>query len=90
MPADAWRLPERLTLSTVAALHREGLARATGIAAFDVSGVREWDSAGVALIQSLRAEQRRLNAAVAGVIGDTGRYRALCEAHRLADTGLPA
>ncbi len=90
MPAEPWHLPQRLTLATVAALYRAQFARVAQISAFEVSGVREWDSAGVALIQALRAQQRRLGAAIAPVIGDSSRYRALCQAHRLSDTGFKA
>ncbi len=90
MPAETLRLPERLTLATVAALHRKHAPNAASIAAFDVSAVREWDSAGVALIQALRTEQRRRGIAPAPVTGDAGRFAALCRAHRIADTGATA
>lgn len=90
MPAEPLRLPERMTLATVAALHREHAPNAASIAAFDVSATREWDSAGVALIQALRTEQRRRGVSPAPVIGDTGRFAALCRAHRITDTGSNA
>jgi len=90
MQAEILHLPERLTLATVAALHREHVPNAASIAAFDVSAVREWDSAGVALIQALRTEQRRRDASPAPVIGDGGRFAALCRAHRITDPGSTA
>lgn len=90
MPTETLCLPERLTLATVAALHREHAPNAALIAAFDVSAVREWDSAGVALIQALRSEQHRRRAPAALVTGDAGRFAALCRAHRIADGGLAA
>lgn len=86
MAADAWVLPERLTLDTVAALFRECAAQPASIRAFDLSQVRQMDSAGVALLHWLRARQRELGLVSAPVRGDIGqRYQALCRAHRLED-----
>lgn len=84
-----WMLPEQVTLATVAALFRERAAQAAGIRVFDLSNVREMDSAGVALLHWLRARQRALGLVPALVQGaGAARYRALCRAHRLDDAGL--
>ena len=86
MSAAAWVLPERVTLDTVAGLFHECVAQPASIRAFDLSNVRELDSAGVALLHWLRARQAELGLVPAPLHGDDhGRYRALCRSHRLED-----
>lgn len=84
--AAVWVLPERMTLDTVGALFCEYAAQPASVRAFDMTQVRELDSAGVALLHWLRARQAELGLVPAPVHGDTGgRYQALCRAHRLED-----
>lgn len=86
--AGTWVLPEQVTLASVAALFREAAAQPAAIRAFDLSRVREIDSAGVALLHWLRGRQAALGVLPASVQGEgAARYRALCRAHRLDDPG---
>lgn len=83
-----WVLPEQVTLATVSALFGECAAQPAAIRGFDLSQVREMDSAGVALLHWLRGRQSALGVTPAPVRGDgASRYRALCRAHRLGDSG---
>ncbi len=85
-PGD-WVLPERVTLATVGTLFRECVAQPAAIRGFDLSQVREMDSAGVALLHWLRGRQSALGLVPAPVRGEgVARYRALCRAHRLDDS----
>lgn len=82
-----WQLPERLTLDTVGALFQERSEQAGAIRGFDLSQVREIDSAGVALMHWFRAQQRELGLVPAPITGKAAeRYQALCQAHRVKDT----
>lgn len=79
-------LPERLTLDTVAAIHARWSGREAEVGELDLSAVHELDSAGVALLQWLRARQHALGLAPSPVRADAnGRYLALCRAHRVED-----
>ena len=83
-----WVLPERVTLATVGALFRQCAAQPAAIRGFDLSRVREIDSGGVALLHWLRGRQSALGLVPAPVHGEgAARYRALCRAHRLVDSG---
>ncbi|MCX7557583.1 hypothetical protein OS187_12285 [Xanthomonadaceae bacterium JHOS43] len=78
-------------MTTVAALFRACSAQPATIRAIDLSQVREIDSAGVALLHWLRRRQDALGMLPAPVQGDVAwRYRALCRAHRLDDSGEEA
>ncbi len=80
------RLPERLVLDTVGALHARWIGHEPQIGALDLRDVREIDSAGVALLHWLRERQRVLGAEPSPLRPDAGgRYLALCRAHRLDD-----
>lgn len=82
-----WQLPERLTLDTVGALFQARAAQPGAVRGFDLSQVREIDSAGVALMHWFRARQRELGLVPAPISGSVAqRYEALCEAHRIKDT----
>ncbi len=83
-----WVLPEQVTLATVGVLFRQCAAQPAAIRGFDLSRVREIDSAGVALLHWLRGRQSSLGLLPAPVRGEgAARYRALCRAHRLDDPG---
>lgn len=83
-----WVLPEQVTLATVAALFRQCAEQPAAIRAFDLSHVQDIDSAGVALLHWVRARQSALGLVPAAVRGEGAtRYRALCRAHRLDDSG---
>lgn len=82
-----WVLPEQVTLATVASLFRQCAEQPAAIRKFDLSRVRDIDSAGVALLHWVRARQSVLGLVPAPVQGEGAlRYRALCRAHRLDDS----
>lgn len=75
-------LPERVTRDDVARLWREHAARAATATQVELVGVREIDSAGVALVLELAAIGK------AAIVNAPPRYTALAAAHRVA--GVPA
>lgn len=81
-----WTLPERLTIDTVGALFRARAEQPGAIRGFDLSQVREIDTAGVALMHWFRDQQQALGLVPATISGiSSERYRALCQAHRIKD-----
>lgn len=73
-------LPERVTRDDVARLWREHAARAATASEVELVGVREIDSAGVALVLELAALGN------AAIVNAPPRYTALAAAHRVAGT----
>lgn len=84
-------LPAVVDATAAAALYRAWRPRLAQIGGFDLAGVTDIDSAGVALLRALQAEQRARGLTPASLHSVPERYRALCLAHRLADAdGAPA
>lgn len=75
-------LPERVTRDDVARLWREHAVRAATATQVELVGVREIDSAGVALVLELAALGN------AAIVNAPPRYIALAAAHRVV--GAPA
>jgi ABC-type transporter Mla MlaB component len=71
-----------LTVDRLAAVWRAALARGPGLRRVELDGVGAIDSAGVALLQALRAEaaRHRVDLTLSGL---PARYDALCRAHRI-------
>lgn len=76
-PAMEIVLPQRVTRDDVARLWRELAPRAKGATQVELAGVREIDSAGVALVLELAA------VANATIVNAPARYLALAAAHRV-------
>ena len=80
-------LPAVVDATAAAALFRAWRPRLAQIGGFDLASVTHIDSAGVALLRAVRAEQRARGLAVASLRSVPERYRALCLAHRVPFDG---
>lgn len=76
-------LPARVDAAVAAQLYRAWRPRMARIRVFDLAAVTELDSAGVALLRAVQAQQRGLGLPTATLRGVPERYRALCLAHRI-------
>lgn len=76
-------LPATVDATAAAALYRAWQPRLTRIATFDLAAVNTLDSAGVALLRVVQAEQRARGGMPAVLRSVPERYRALCLAHRV-------
>ena len=76
-------LPGRVDAAVAATLYRTWRSRMAGIKVFDLAAVTDLDSAGLALLRAVQAQQRALGLPTATLRGVPERYRALCLAHRI-------
>lgn len=76
-------LPAHVDAAVVATLYRTWRPRMARIRVLDLSAVTDLDSAGVALLRAVQAQQRALGVPAATLRGVPERYGALCAAHRI-------
>jgi phospholipid transport system transporter-binding protein len=76
-----------LTVDRVAAVHRALQGQLEGIERIDLSAVTEVDSAGVALVQSLRRSVQARSGRWPALTGLPPRFSQLCVAHRVGLDG---
>lgn len=84
---DIVRLPANVDAAVAATLWRAWRPRLAQIGVFDLAGVVQLDSAGVALLRAARAAQAAGGGAAAELRNVPERYRALCLAHRVSIDG---
>lgn len=80
-------LPARVDAAVAATLYRQWRGRVAQLAVIDLGAVSAIDSAGVALVQRLRAEAAAARGAPPLLHNPTPGYLQVCRAHRLADGG---
>lgn len=80
-------LPAVVDATAAAALYRAWRPRLAQIGGFDLGGVTDIDSAGVALLRAMQAQRRVQGLAPATLHAVPERYRALCLAHRVPTDG---
>jgi ABC-type transporter Mla MlaB component len=85
--ANALLLPARVDVTTAAALFKRHLPRCATLERIDFAAVEHLDSAGVAMVHALQAEQRRRGAKSARLTSLPSRFAQLCQAHRI-DPGV--
>lgn len=80
-------LPARVGAAEAAQLYREWHRRVGGLEVIDLGAVESIDSAGVALVQQLRAEAAAARGGPPLLHNPSQGYLQVCRAHRLAADG---